>query len=81
MSKSTTALTNTQVKQSKPKVKEYKLSDGDGLQLRIKPTGSRSWIFNTTNLIQRSALLLALVHIQRYHWLMLRLSVLKQESY
>jgi hypothetical protein len=46
MSKSTTALTNTQVKQSKPKVKEYKLSDGDGLQLRIKPTGSRSWIFN-----------------------------------
>jgi integrase len=46
MSKSTTALTNTQVKQSKPKENEYKLSDGDGLQLRIKPTGSRSWIFN-----------------------------------
>jgi len=28
-------LTNTEVKQAKPKIKEYNLSDGDGLQLRV----------------------------------------------
>ena len=40
-------LTNTQVKQAKPKEgKEYSLSDGQGLGLRIKSTGSKAWIFN-----------------------------------
>ena len=39
-------LTSTQVKQAKPKNKEYSLSDGDGLSMRIKPNGSKSWIFN-----------------------------------
>ncbi|WP_371185069.1 integrase arm-type DNA-binding domain-containing protein [Thalassotalea maritima] len=41
-------LTNTEVKQAKAKVKVYKLSDGDGLQLQVKPNGSKSWIFNYT---------------------------------
>ena len=31
----TTPLTNTEVKQAKAKDKVYKLSDGDGLQLRV----------------------------------------------
>ncbi|MDE1220209.1 integrase domain-containing protein [Vibrio aestuarianus] len=39
-------LTSTQVKQAKPKDKEYSLSDGDGLSMRIKPNGAKSWIFN-----------------------------------
>ncbi|OED84905.1 integrase domain-containing protein [Vibrio breoganii] len=39
-------LTNTQVKQASSKDKEYNLSDGEGLALRIKPNGSKSWIFN-----------------------------------
>ena len=46
MAKKVTPLTNTQVKQAKPKEKEYNLSDGDGLMLRIKPTGSKLWLFN-----------------------------------
>jgi Arm domain-containing DNA-binding protein len=34
------------VKQAKPKEKIYTLSDGDGLQLRIKPNGSKLWLFD-----------------------------------
>ncbi|TNC79499.1 MAG: integrase [Oleiphilus sp.] len=39
-------LTNTQVSQAKPKDKEYNLSDGDGLMLRVKPSGTKTWLFN-----------------------------------
>lgn len=46
MARKITPLTNTQVKQAKAKDKEYNLSDGDGLMLRIKPSGSRLWLFN-----------------------------------
>jgi hypothetical protein len=41
MAKKVNPLTNTQVKQAKPKDKIYKLSDGGGLQLRIMPNGSK----------------------------------------
>jgi hypothetical protein len=37
MAKLTKPLTNTEVKQAKPKDKIYKLSDGGGLLLRVKP--------------------------------------------
>ena len=40
----TKPLTNTEVKQAKPKDKIYKLSDGNGLQLRIMPNGSKQWL-------------------------------------
>lgn len=46
MARKITPLTNTQVKQAKPSDKEYNLSDGDGLMLRIKPNGSKLWLFN-----------------------------------
>jgi hypothetical protein len=46
MAKILKPLTNTQVKQSKPKEKVYALADGQGLQLRVKPNGSKLWIFN-----------------------------------
>jgi len=42
----TRPLTNTEVKQAKPKEKVYKLGDGNGLQLRIKPTGGKSWLLD-----------------------------------
>lgn len=42
----TTPLTNTEVKQAKPKDKIYKLADGDGLQLRVMPAGSKSWLLD-----------------------------------
>ena len=45
MPKQVLPLTATQVKTAKPKDKEYALSDGDGLLLRIRPTGSKVWIF------------------------------------
>ena len=46
MAKTTKQLTDTEVKAAKPKAKEYNLSDGKGLALRIKPTGTKTWIFN-----------------------------------
>lgn len=40
-------LTATQIRQTKPKnEKEIALCDGDGLYLRIKPSGVKAWIFN-----------------------------------
>ncbi len=46
MARTTKPLTNTEVKQAKPKDKVYTLSDGDGLQLRIKPNGTKLWLFD-----------------------------------
>ncbi len=46
MARITTPLTNTEVKQAKPKDKEYNLADGNGLMLRVKPNGSKLWLFN-----------------------------------
>lgn len=46
MPKKIKPLTATQVKQAKPRDKEYTLSDGDCLILRIRPTGSKVWLFN-----------------------------------
>lgn len=46
MAKKTLPLSDSEIKNAKPKEKEYNLADGEGLYLRIKPTGSKSWIFN-----------------------------------
>lgn len=46
MARTTKPLTNTEVKQAKPKDKIYTLSDGGGLQLRVKPNGSKLWLFD-----------------------------------
>lgn len=46
MPKTTKPLTSTQVTQAKPKTKEYNLADGAGLYLRIKPNGTKLWLFN-----------------------------------
>lgn len=49
-------LTDRKIATSKPKEKEYFLTDGDGLYLRIRPvtkkrpTGPRTWIFRYMNL-------------------------------
>jgi hypothetical protein len=44
MARVTKPLTNTEVKQAKPKEKEFNLVDGDGLALRVKPNGSKLWL-------------------------------------
>ncbi|NRB42407.1 MAG: tyrosine-type recombinase/integrase [Pseudomonadales bacterium] len=46
MARTTKPLVNTEVKQAKPKDKVYTLSDGGGLQLRVKPNGSKLWLFD-----------------------------------
>lgn len=49
MAKQTTQLSDTEVKNAKPRDKEYHLFDGHGLRLRIKPNGSKLWLFNYTH--------------------------------
>lgn len=46
MGKIVKPLTDTGIKSAKPKEKEYNLSDGYGLQCRVKPTGTKVWLFN-----------------------------------
>ncbi len=46
MAKTTKPLTNTEVKQAKPKEKPYKLFDGAGLVLKVRVNGSCSCIRN-----------------------------------
>ncbi|EQB8942037.1 integrase domain-containing protein [Vibrio parahaemolyticus] len=46
MAKTTTRLTDKEIKAAKPQEKEYNLFDGDGLRLRVKPNGSKHWILN-----------------------------------
>ncbi|EHW0641762.1 tyrosine-type recombinase/integrase [Vibrio parahaemolyticus] len=43
MARTTKPLTDKEIKSAKPKDKEYTLTDGQGLQLRIMPQGTRSW--------------------------------------
>ncbi len=46
MANTTKPLTNTEVRQAKPRDKEFNLADGNGLYLRVKPNGSKLWLFN-----------------------------------
>ncbi len=46
MPRITKPLTSTEVSKAKPRDKVYSLSDGGGLQLRIKPSGSKTWLFD-----------------------------------
>ena len=39
-------LTNTQIKNAKPKDKQYKLSDQGGLSLVVRTTGSKAWKYD-----------------------------------
>lgn len=38
-------LSDSKVRAAKPQEKEYTLSDGDGLELRVSKSGSRRWVF------------------------------------
>ncbi|MFT6909542.1 MAG: integrase [Oleiphilaceae bacterium] len=49
MTTGTNRLTTITITNAKPKEKEYSLSDGGGLAVRIKPNGSKVWIFNYTH--------------------------------
>ena len=45
-------LKDIQIKQAKPKEKEYFLNDGGGLRLLVKENGSKIWQFRYTFLNQ-----------------------------
>lgn len=45
MPKKVAPLSNLQVQNAKPRDKQYDLSDGQGLSLRVRPNGSRNWVF------------------------------------
>ncbi len=49
MSRTTKRLTSTEVENAKPRDKEYTLAHGFGLNLRVKPNGSKNWLFNYRN--------------------------------
>ena len=53
MPRSVLPLVNTQILNAKPKDKEYSLADGQGLLLRIRPNGSKNWLFNYTHPITK----------------------------
>ncbi|MCG6482763.1 integrase arm-type DNA-binding domain-containing protein, partial [Vibrio parahaemolyticus] len=46
MPRQTKPLSATEVKNAKPKEKEYSLVDGQGLKLRVLPSGSKQWQLN-----------------------------------
>lgn len=46
MARVTKPLTDTEIRQAKPKDKEYSLADGKNLYLRIQRSGSKVWILN-----------------------------------
>jgi hypothetical protein len=39
------SLSHFQIEKAKPRDKPYRLFDGEGLHLLVKPTGRRSWVF------------------------------------
>lgn len=43
MARLTKPLTDTEIKNARPKEAEYTLHDGDGLQLLIKTSGKKVW--------------------------------------
>ena len=46
MANTTNPLTSTEVEQAVPRSSEYKLGDGGGLYLLVKPNGKKFWLFN-----------------------------------
>ncbi len=48
MARTVTPLTDPKCEAAKPREKEYKLFDGQGLYLLVKPTGVKSWRFKYT---------------------------------
>ena len=58
-----------QIDTAKPKEKEYKLTDGGGLYLLVKPNGARYWRLKYRFLVRRRSFLSVFTLI--YLWLML----------
>ncbi len=59
-----TRLSDRQLKAVKATGKDFVLSDGDGLQLRVRASGSMMWNFNYREPLTRSRINMALGHCQ-----------------
>ena len=46
MPRYTKPLNVKEIDKAKPREKEYSLQDGQGLALRIRPSGAKLWVFN-----------------------------------
>ncbi len=53
MPKVTVRLTDREIKNAQIKDKEYILSDGDGLNIRIRPNGTKSWQFRFSDSVTK----------------------------
>ncbi len=42
-------ITNTQADNAKPQAKTYRLNDGNGLQLEVRATGAKLWMYRYRN--------------------------------
>ncbi len=60
MARQVVRLTDRKIKTTSSTEKEFTLSDGDGLQLRIRPNGTKSWQFKFTDPITNKLSKLAL---------------------
>ena len=56
MARPVTPLTDSKCEAAKPREKEYKLFDGQGLYLAVKPSGSKVWRFKFTRPDDRAGL-------------------------
>lgn len=56
----TTRLSDRQLKAVKPKDKDYVLTDGDGLQLRVRVNRSMQWNFNYRHPVTKNRINMAL---------------------
>ena len=75
MSRTKKPLTDTEIRKAKPKEKEYPLSDGNGLILRVKPNGSKIWLFNYYHPVTKKEQMVALECIPKSNYQMLVLNV------
>jgi hypothetical protein len=60
-----TRLSDVKVKAAKPKEKDYILTEGDGLQMRVRANGSKLWNFNYIHPASKKRINMALVPFRR----------------
>lgn len=63
-----TRLSDLKVKAAKPQEKDYVLSDGDGLQMRVRSNGSKLWNFNYRHPVTKNRINMGLGTFPKFHW-------------
>ncbi|AZE91338.1 Phage integrase [Pseudomonas orientalis] len=63
-------LSDRQLKGAKPTSKDYVLTDGDGLQLRVRSNGSLLWNFNYREPVTKKRINIGFGTYPELHWRM-----------